>query len=111
MKAFKEYATLKKAIEEAGSIPPCQTSDAEAWFPESHQARDYPLRTAKTLCRTCPVQKECLIYALASNEQYGVWGGMTTAERQKLISSRRLRSGWTAVQHPATPKQRQPNQL
>ena len=91
MKAFREYAILAKAIDEADRIPPCQTSDGEAWFPEPHKARDYGMRTAIKLCGTCPVQRECLTYALAADEQFGTWGGLTAAERQKLraTSSRR----------------------
>ncbi|MFC8723701.1 WhiB family transcriptional regulator [Streptomyces bacillaris] len=42
------------------------------------------LRLAKTICSTCPVQPECLQYALAAGERDGIWGGLTTAERNAL---------------------------
>jgi WhiB family transcriptional regulator, redox-sensing transcriptional regulator len=34
----------------------------------------------RSICGSCPIFKQCLAYAL-SNEHYGVWGGMTTHER------------------------------
>lgn len=39
---------------------------------------------ARKLCEGCPVQSECLSYALNSNIGYGVWGGLTERERRKL---------------------------
>jgi len=38
-------------------------------------------RTAKGLCRQCPVLAECADYAVRREEPYGVWGGMTPSER------------------------------
>ena len=34
----------------------------------------------RTICGGCPIQRKCLAYAL-EHETYGVWGGMTTNER------------------------------
>ena len=34
----------------------------------------------RRICGGCPIYKQCLAYAL-ENETYGVWGGMTTNER------------------------------
>lgn len=38
---------------------------------------------AKAVCRDCPVQGLCLDWAMA-NEAFGIWGGMTPAERDRL---------------------------
>lgn len=40
---------------------------------------------AKTICATCPVQLECRTHALTTAEPYGVWGGLTPAERQHVL--------------------------
>jgi WhiB family redox-sensing transcriptional regulator len=41
-------------------------------------------RRAKEICSRCPVIQECLDYALAAREPWGVWGGMTVDERNAL---------------------------
>ena len=37
---------------------------------------------AKAVCYTCTVRQECLDYALATREPYGIWGGLTEIERR-----------------------------
>ncbi|HET6925155.1 MAG TPA: WhiB family transcriptional regulator [Candidatus Saccharimonadales bacterium] len=41
-------------------------------------------RQAKKVCADCPVQAQCLTWALNARERWGVWGGMTVAEREAL---------------------------
>lgn len=36
----------------------------------------------KALCRSCPVRKDCLLYAVETNEVFGTWGGYTEKERR-----------------------------
>jgi WhiB family redox-sensing transcriptional regulator len=36
---------------------------------------------AKSVCARCPVAEPCLSWALAAGERYGIWGGLTEAER------------------------------
>ncbi|MGH9194816.1 MAG: WhiB family transcriptional regulator, partial [Acidimicrobiia bacterium] len=36
------------------------------------------------VCTQCPVALECLRYALANREQFGIWGGTSERERRKL---------------------------
>lgn len=42
---------------------------------------------ARAFCRGCPVRVECLEFALATGELFGVWGGTTPRERRRLASS------------------------
>lgn len=47
---------------------------------------------AKALCQECPVQYECLNYAMAvevSHQRHGVWGGFSPKERDMLARQRR----------------------
>ena len=39
---------------------------------------------AVVICHSCPIQKECLHYALDEGERYGIWGGLDEAERRQL---------------------------
>lgn len=38
---------------------------------------------AKQVCRGCPVLEPCRRHALATEEPYGVWGGLSEAERKE----------------------------
>lgn len=46
--------------------------------------------TAKAICISCPVVQQCLEFALATEETYGVWGGTTPEERAKILEQRKL---------------------
>ena len=58
----------------------CAQADPEAFFPE----RGTPTTNPKTICAACDVQADCLGYALRHNEKYGIWGGTSPKERQRL---------------------------
>ena len=58
----------------------CAQTDPEAFFPEKGGST----REAKRVCATCEVREECLEYALANDERFGIWGGMSERERRKL---------------------------
>ena len=57
----------------------CAQADPEAFFPE----KGGPTHTAKRVCAACEVRPECLDHALANNERFGIWGGMSERERRK----------------------------
>jgi WhiB family redox-sensing transcriptional regulator len=40
---------------------------------------------AKAICRACSVRLECLDFALTVREPYGIWGGLSEAERRTLL--------------------------
>lgn len=71
----------------------CRGVDSSVFFPpdgERGQARARRERNAKEWCRICPVLAECRAHALEVGEPYGIWGGMTEAERY-AVSRRGLR--------------------
>jgi WhiB family transcriptional regulator, redox-sensing transcriptional regulator len=41
-------------------------------------------KAARALCSGCPVRADCLEYAIANREQFGIWGGTSERERRKL---------------------------
>lgn len=55
------------------------------------QGRFQRVQTARAICAECPVQQECLEYALTHHEIFGVWGGRTERERRKLLKERERR--------------------
>jgi WhiB family transcriptional regulator, redox-sensing transcriptional regulator len=58
----------------------CAQTDPEAFFPEQGAST----RAAKTICGSCQVVEQCLEYAFATNQQHGIWGGLTTFERNRV---------------------------
>src|SRR6478672_9999320 len=46
---------------------------------------------AKAICVECPVIDSCRLHALAVQEQYGVWGGLSEEERLILLNRSRRR--------------------
>jgi WhiB family transcriptional regulator, redox-sensing transcriptional regulator len=57
----------------------CAQTDPEAFFPEKGGST----REAKQVCLSCDVRGECLDYALANDERFGIWGGMSERERRR----------------------------
>jgi WhiB family transcriptional regulator, redox-sensing transcriptional regulator len=41
-------------------------------------------KEARAICRSCPVEAECLAYALSDPEVAGVWGATTERERRAM---------------------------
>lgn len=57
----------------------CAQTDPEAFFPEKGGST----REAKRICTRCEVKAECLEFALAHDERFGIWGGLSERERRK----------------------------
>lgn len=64
----------------------CASVDGDLWFEEHYNVE---LRTAKALCRQCPLLQPCRDYALAHPEVQGVWGATSYRERGEIRQGRR----------------------
>jgi WhiB family transcriptional regulator, redox-sensing transcriptional regulator len=58
----------------------CAQTDPEAFFPEKGGSTS----AAKRICLGCPVRARCLDYAVAHDERFGIWGGLSERERRRL---------------------------
>jgi len=70
----------------------CRSSDSDLFFhPENErgQARERREAAAKAVCGSCPVRERCRQHALSVGESYGVWGGMSEAERGRILETSR----------------------
>lgn len=63
----------------------CAETDPEIFFPE----KGGTTAPAKLVCSRCAVTTECLEAALARDERFGIWGGMSERERRRLRRSRK----------------------
>ena len=67
----------------------CRTLPTEMFFhPENERGPRRKARemAAKAVCNSCPVIAECRAHALAVQEPYGIWGGLSEEERLEIIS-------------------------
>jgi WhiB family transcriptional regulator, redox-sensing transcriptional regulator len=63
----------------------CRGTDPELFFPVSTTGPSaVQIRQAKEICARCPVRQPCLAYALATGQQFGIWGGLDETERHLL---------------------------
>lgn len=74
----------------------CRRVDQSVFFApdtpgEPRAERRRRLIAAKHVCAQCPVLELCREYALENQEEFGVWGGLSEAERSVLIAARRRR--------------------
>lgn len=67
----------------------CRGADAGLFFhPEGERGPTRSARelAAKAFCARCPVITQCAAHALACREPYGVWGGLSEAEREEMLA-------------------------
>ena len=63
----------------------CRDADPELFFPDDNtRSARAQVKTAKLICRGCPVTATCLNWALARGQEAGIWGGLTEDERRRL---------------------------
>ena len=64
----------------------CLGVDPDLFFPE----RGASTKEAKQVCQGCVVREDCLEYALANGEKFGIWGGLSERERRRIRRQRAL---------------------
>lgn len=65
----------------------CRDADPDLFFPiGATGAALRQMEEAKRICRACPVQIQCLAWALENGVADGVWGGTTPDERRIIRS-------------------------
>lgn len=66
----------------------CRDKDSSLWFPRVGESKRR-VAMAQAICEECPVQEECLEYALNTRQQHGIWGGLQIKERRRVLRNRR----------------------
>jgi WhiB family redox-sensing transcriptional regulator len=68
----------------------CRDIDTDFFFPNGETGEALAqAEAAKAVCAGCQVRPECLDFAMVTNQPYGIFGGLTEADRKTL---RRRRS-------------------
>jgi WhiB family transcriptional regulator, redox-sensing transcriptional regulator len=68
----------------------CRREDTDLFFPiTSAGPPGAEASRAKAVCASCPVRRPCLLYALATGQEFGIWGGYDENERRLLRCQQR----------------------
>ena len=74
------------------STAACVDEDPELFFPIGTTGPAVEQAdAAKRICQRCDAREECLEFAIATNQDAGVWGGLTEDERRTLKRARQRR--------------------
>lgn len=63
----------------------CVGMNPDIFFPEAGGSPE-----ARKVCGGCPVQQECLTWALNEGEELGFWGGVSASRRKTLLETSRV---------------------
>jgi WhiB family redox-sensing transcriptional regulator len=92
VRAMAETSRLPKPVATAWEWQyqsACRTLPTEMFFhPDGERGprRVAREKAAKAVCASCPVIAACRAHALAAQEPYGIWGGLSEEERFEIIS-------------------------
>lgn len=76
---FKVFFERPAWMQEAA----CRGIDTNLFYAEPGDP-GRPVDHAKAVCKTCPVQQECLDHVIKIGDMQGVWGGHAPKDRRKL---------------------------
>jgi WhiB family redox-sensing transcriptional regulator len=89
--------TIDWDIEDWREQASCRDTDPDLFFPVGTTGPAVEqILSAKAVCGQCLAQERCLEFALATNQESGIWGGTSEDERRKL------RKAWLARQRRAS---------
>jgi WhiB family redox-sensing transcriptional regulator len=75
----------------------CRDTDPDLFFPVGTTGPAIEqIESAKAVCFACLAREACLEFALATNQESGIWGATSEDERRKL------RKSWLANQRRAS---------
>ncbi len=58
----------------------CRGMTPDLFYPE----RGDSTAEARSVCQGCPVQGQCLAFAVTRNERHGIWGDTSVRQRRNL---------------------------
>ena len=79
------------------NLASCRHTEPDLFFPVGTTGPAIEqIENAKAVCRSCDAQSLCLEYAIATNQDSGIWGGTSEEERRKLRKQYAARQRHTA---------------
>jgi len=77
------------AVADWRAIALCRDTEPELFFPVGTTGIALEqIAAAKSVCLQCGARSDCLDFALDSNQDSGVWGGLSEEERREIRRER-----------------------
>jgi WhiB family redox-sensing transcriptional regulator len=74
-------------------VAACRDTDPSLFFPVGTTGPAVSqIEAAKAVCSQCLAQRECLDFAISTNQDSGIWGGLSEDERRAIRRQNRLAS-------------------
>lgn len=68
------------------AVAACRDVDPELFFPLGKSGPALlQVEAAKAVCHRCLIREECGQYAVASGQEFGIWGGLDEDERRHAL--------------------------
>ena len=88
--ALTSSRSLDIASDDWRALSACRDTDPSLFFPVGTTGIAVEqISSAKAVCEACDVKDPCLRFALETNQDSGIWGGLTEEER-RVIRRRRV---------------------
>ena len=89
MSILASSLALRAADDEWRDRALCRDTDPDLFFPVGTTGLALvQIEHAKQVCGQCPVTAECLDFALSTNQDSGIWGGLSEEERRVIRRQR-----------------------
>ena len=89
MSILASSLALRVADDEWRDRALCRDTDPDLFFPVGTTGLALvQIEHAKQVCAQCPVTTECLDFALTTNQDSGIWGGLSEEERRVIRRQR-----------------------
>ena len=70
----------------------CLEANPDIFFADEHDEDEQYGKSeqaiAVTICNRCPIKRQCADYAMRTNQEHGVWGGMLPVQRRVYMAKR-----------------------
>jgi WhiB family redox-sensing transcriptional regulator len=84
MGAATPAAESARPVDDWKHLAACKGADPDLFFPDINGSSRRAYREAERICRACQVRQQCLDDALASDDRWGMRGGVTPRTRARM---------------------------
>lgn len=88
-KAIRQWAALSEAMQDEPWYP-CLNNPYYYTDYEGHNLEPLTVDDCESLCADCPLLKLCYDFAVASEQEHGIWGGISFYKNMTVIDGKHV---------------------